>query len=90
MANNFKASVRFCDNSLSETENLSDIPIKENTNVEPLVKYIPQGYFEIICNDLQKEEDFKKEIENVVFQYIDSTENMGASNFSELIRKKLK
>ena len=90
LANNFKASVRFCDNSLSETENLSDIPIKENTNVEPLVKYIPQGYFEIICNDLQKEEDFKKEIENVVFQYIDSTENMGASNFSELIRKKTK
>lgn len=57
-------------------------------NVEPYVKYLPQGYFESICNDLQKEGDLRVEIENVVFQYIDQGERLGVSNFKELIDKK--
>ena len=52
------------------------------------MKYLPQGYFESICNDLRKEENLNKEIETVVFQYIDEAEKLGASSFSELISKK--
>ena len=85
LANNFKASVTFEDGTIIGLENLSkQVPLSDI----PLVKYIPQGYFESICNDLQKEENLKAEIENVVFQYIDESMRLGASSFKELISKK--
>jgi len=84
LAENFTATVEFEDKH-KETKVLSDKLTDVNL---PLVKYLPQGYFETICNDLQKEENLKSEIENVVFQYIDESLRLGTSNFKELIEKK--
>lgn len=85
LANNFKAIVTFEDDSSASLDNLSKQ--KPQSDI-PLVKYIPQGYFESICNDLQKEGNLKAEIENVVFQYIDESMRLGASSFKELVSKK--
>ena len=83
-ADNFIGSVTFMDGQ-TKTKGLAE-PIVDGEI--PLVKYMPQGYFETICNDLQKEENLRKEIENVVFQYIDSSARLGASSFDELIKTK--
>lgn len=86
LAQNFQATLTFEDNK-SFTKNLNGYEgVDENKT--PMVKYLPQGYFESICNDLQKEEDLRREIENVVFQYIDETDRLGTSSFKELIDKK--
>lgn len=84
LADNFIATVEFEDKH-KETKRLSDKLTDSNL---PLVEYLPQGYFETICNDLQKEESLKSEIENVVFQYLDESLRLGTSNFKELIDKK--
>lgn len=84
IAHNFEATVTF-ESGTEYSKNLNETDIAEN---HALVKYLPQGYFESICNDLQKEENLKKEIENVVFQYIDEAEKLGTASFSELISKK--
>lgn len=83
-ADNFIGSVTFADDQ-TKTKGLAE-PIVDGDI--PLVKYMPQGYFETICNDLQKEENLRREIENVVFQYIDSSARLGASSFDELIKTK--
>ena len=46
LAKNFTATVTFASN-ISKTKNLDDSNIK---NTKALVKYLPQGYFEGICN----------------------------------------
>ena len=83
-ADNFIGSVTFVDGQ-TKTKGLAKSIVDGEI---PLVKYLPQGYFETICNDLQKEENLRKEIENVVFQYIDSSARLGASSFDELIKTK--
>lgn len=83
-ADNFIGSVTFVDGQ-TKTKGLAESIVDGEI---PLVKYLPQGYFETICNDLQKEENLRKEIENVVFQYIDSSARLGASSFDELIKTK--
>ena len=84
LASNFIASVEYEDGQ-TEKKGLSD---KLDGSEITRVKYLPQGYFESICNDLQKEENLKSEIEAVVFQYIDEASRLGTSNFKELIDKK--
>lgn len=86
IAQNFEATVTF-ESGTTYTKNLNDKDVLEN---QSLVKYLPQGYFENICNDLQKEENLNKEIENVVFQYINEAEKLGTASFSELVAKKTK
>lgn len=84
LASNFAASVEFEDGQ-KENKGLSD---KLNGSEITRIKYLPQGYFESICNDLQKEENLKDEIEAVVFQYIDESSRLGTANFKKLIAKK--
>lgn len=83
-ANSFTATVVFADGT-TQTKGLEEGVSEENLQT---VKYLPQGYFETICNDLQKEENLREEIENVVFQYIDTSSRLGASSFKELVQKK--
>lgn len=84
LASNFVATVTFKDGQ-SFKKGLSD---KLEGSEVTHVKYLPQGYFESICNDLQKEENLKTEIESVVFQYIEESSRLGTANFKELIAKK--
>lgn len=48
-----------------------------------LVQYLPQGAVEELCSH-HNSEKLQKQIENVIFQALDETERMGASDFNEL------
>ncbi|MCC6866946.1 MAG: hypothetical protein IT280_12400 [Ignavibacteria bacterium] len=48
-----------------------------------LVRYLPQGVVEELCSH-KNSAKLQKQIENVIFQALDDTERMGASNFDEL------
>jgi uncharacterized protein YdcH (DUF465 family) len=52
------------------------------------VKYLPQGQFERLTNEVNSAEEFQKEIEKVVFDHLDDSEKMGFQSFEELIESK--
>lgn len=49
------------------------------------VKYLPQGYFERLTNEISTTEAFQKEIENVVFTHLDEEDKLGFQSFKELM-----
>lgn len=53
-----------------------------------LVQYLPQGAVEDLCSP-QNSEVLQNQIENVIFQALDDTQKMGASNFDELKKQVL-
>ena len=48
-----------------------------------LVQYLPQGAVEDLCSH-NNSDKLRKQIENVIFQALDETDKMGASDFDEL------
>ncbi len=52
---------------------------------EKLIRYLPQSYFETVCNEIGKVDAFRTEIEKVVFQYVPLEKKMGKASFDELI-----
>lgn len=81
-ADRFEACVTWQSGSKTETISLdSDIDPSEIRKVQ----YLPQRYFESICNEIGKVESFRKEIEKVVFQYIPLGERLGKSTFDEFV-----
>jgi ABC-type Mn2+/Zn2+ transport system ATPase subunit/phage shock protein A len=48
-----------------------------------LVRYLPQGVVEELCSH-KNSDKLQAQIENVIFQALDETERMGASDFDEL------
>lgn len=66
----------------SHTANLADNPL--NDRVE-LIKYIPQGRFEALCNDhvSGKSDAFEGELRSVIFDHLGEA-RMGALSFDEL------
>jgi len=48
-----------------------------------LVQYLPQGAVEELCSH-KNSPKLQKQIENVIFQKLDDTERLGASNFEQL------
>ena len=83
LADNFKATLVW-KNGEEIVKLLSDETDK--TQVER-VKYIPQGFFERLTNDIDKKE-FEEEIENIVFSYLSKEDKLGKSSFKELIATK--
>jgi len=83
MAQNFRAIMTWESDKLSPM-NLGDEP--ENTELLD-VKYIPQGQFERLTNEIRTAEQFQREIESVVFSHIPESERLGALSFAELIEK---
>lgn len=49
------------------------------------VKYLPQGYFERLTNEISTTEAFQKEIENVVFTHLSDEDKLSFLSFDELI-----
>lgn len=47
------------------------------------VRYLPQNYFEQLTNEIEIEE-FRREIENVVFSHVDETERLEKTSFRDL------
>jgi len=83
LAQNFKAIMTWESDKLSQM-NLGGVP--ESTELLD-VKYIPQGQFERLTNEIRTAEQFQREIESVVFSHIPESERLGALSFSELIKR---
>lgn len=60
---------------------------KYGTSIED-AQYLPQKYIEDVCNDIGDE--FQKEIDRVIFSYVDPTERGTATDLSELVANKSK
>jgi len=56
---------------------------------EPRVKYLSQKFVEDLCSNDQDGRDLVREIEKVVFEYIEETDKHGCADFDELKREKL-
>jgi predicted ATPase len=62
------------------SKNLND---KVDVTKPESVRYLPQNYFEKLTNEIEIEE-FRREIEDVVFSHVEETDRMGKTNFFAL------
>ncbi len=77
----FEAKLKWANEDISPKV-LSDN--SHNGEIET-VKYLPQGYFETLTNEISTTEAFQKEIENVVFTHLSEEDKLGFQSFDELI-----
>lgn len=84
-ARHFNAKIVWSDEK-ELTKNLNDNPATENVE---LIKYIPQGHFEELCNaHVSGQSDaFEKELRSVIFSHADESIRLGAHDFEDLIEK---
>ncbi|HCF4146254.1 ABC transporter [Pseudomonas aeruginosa] len=70
----------------SESRNLNDDP--PESKVE-LVRYIPQGHFEELCNAhvSGKSDSFENELRAVIFSHANESTRLGALDFNQLIEQ---
>ena len=83
-ADDYEATLMWAD---SETRTITLGNIDYPTTVED-AQYLPQKYIEDVCNDF--EDLFQKEINKVIFSYVDHTERGEAQNLEELVGLKAK
>ncbi len=82
----FYGELHWLDGSTSEKIFLDNNP---NINGVEKVKYIPQSYFEKICN-IQDTNEFAKELNSVIFSHIPISDRLGELNLEDLLKKKEK
>ncbi|EJG2258079.1 hypothetical protein OH966_003186 [Vibrio parahaemolyticus] len=84
-ARHFNAKVTWGDGA-ELAKNLNENPATENVE---LVKYIPQGHFEELCNaHVSGQSDaFEKELRSVIFSHADDSIRLGAHDFDQLIEQ---
>lgn len=76
----YQGNLTWCDGHIDDTMNLG-LNVY-NTSIEN-AQYLPQKYIEEVCNDLG--DQFKDEINKVIFSYVDSTEKGDATYLEELV-----
>ncbi|GFD68922.1 TrlF family AAA-like ATPase [Alteromonas sp. KUL106] len=84
IASNFRASLRW-ESGIINQKGLNEVPGNDSIRE---VKYLPQGLFERLTNEISTVEEFQKEIEGVVFSHIPDEEKLNTSSFSELVALK--
>ncbi|MHB9100564.1 MAG: TrlF family AAA-like ATPase [Sulfuricella sp.] len=84
-AKQFVGKIEWLDKS-SEERRLSDDPPGDKVQ---LVRYIPQGHFEDLCNDhiAGRVGAFEKELRAVIFDYAGGAIRLGALDFDQLIEQ---
>jgi ABC-type lipoprotein export system ATPase subunit len=84
-AKHFIGTLTWCDAS-SEQRNLNDDPPEDKVE---LVRYIPQGHFEELCNDhvSGRSNAFERELRAVIFSHAGETIRLGALDFDQLIEQ---
>lgn len=84
-AKQFTGTIKWLDNS-GDARKLSDDP---PDNKVQLVRYIPQGHFEDLCNDhiTGRSGAFEKELRAVIFDYAGGSLRLGALDFDQLIEQ---
>ncbi len=58
--------------------------LTENTNSSNVITYLPQGYFEDLCNKSTSKE-FQTIINDIIFSYIDENKRLSKDNYDDLI-----
>ncbi|MBU3916764.1 ABC transporter, partial [bacterium] len=81
----FNAQAKWADEE-ELVKNLNEDPATENVE---LVKYIPQGHFEELCNaHVSGQSDaFENELRSVIFSHADDSIRLGALDFEQLIEQ---
>jgi len=81
-ARHFTGTLTWCDES-TETRPLNEFPSEEKAE---LVRYIPQHYFEELCNEhvSGKSDAFEKELRSVIFSHASEDMRLGALDFDQL------
>lgn len=79
----YNGSIFWEDGTVTKKDRLS---LEYNEGDVERVKYLPQNYIESVCNDL--DDNFSREVNNMVFSYIDDNEKLGKDNFDDLIEYK--
>ncbi len=84
IANNFIATLMW-ENGY---ENSKGLNINVENSLSKRVKYLPQGQFERLTNEISSVTEFQREIEKVVFSHIEEAAKLGTLSFEELLNKK--
>jgi predicted ATPase len=84
-ARQFAGEMRWADGS-TETRNLADNPPPDKVQ---LVRYIPQGHFEELCNEHAsgRSDAFERELRAVIFDHAGEAIRLGALDFDQLIEQ---
>lgn len=84
-ANQFEGMLTWCDMS-TESRKLDEKPAEEKAEQ---VRYIPQGYFEELCNEHTsgKSDLFERELRAVIFSHADEETRLDALDFEQLVEK---
>ena len=82
-ARHFVGTLTWCDSS-TEVRNLNEDPAEDKVE---LVRYIPQGHFEELCNDhvSGRANAFERELRSVIFSHAGESIRLGALDFDQLI-----
>jgi hypothetical protein len=83
----FSASITYESGSKTKSRILTH---KIDDSAQHRVRYIPQTYFDKICNETGKADAFRDEIEKVVFQYIPDHKTLQQNSFKGLVEFKKK
>lgn len=84
-AKHFIGTLTWCDSN-KEQRNLNEDPSDDKVE---LVRYIPQGHFEELCNDhvSGRSNAFERELRAVIFSHADESIRLGALDFDQLIEQ---
>lgn len=84
-AKHFIGTLTWCD-STTEERNLNEDPPDDKVE---LVRYIPQGHFEELCNDhvSGRSNAFERELRAVIFSHAGESIRLGALDFDQLIKQ---
>lgn len=83
-ANDYQAAITWADGE-TRSALLSDADFR--TTVED-AQYLPQRYIEEVCNDIGNV--FQREIDKVIFSYVDRSERGDALNLDQLVQQRAK
>lgn len=81
----YAGSILWEDGTITNKESLNE---KNNSSEVERIKYLPQNYIESVCNEL--DQSFIKEVNDMVFSYLDSKNKFGKDNFDDLVRYRCK
>jgi len=86
-ARSFEAELSWLDGSKDGPVTLSDDP---PAHAVERIKYIPQNYLELICNEIGRgrESRFLSELEQVIFTHVPESEKLGYESLGELLAYK--
>lgn len=85
-AENFEGNLNWFAN---EKDTIRLLNATVDPNSLPQVKYLPQSYFENLCNDLESS-NFEEELQSVIFKHLKDEDRLRAKTFNQLVAFKSK